>query len=107
MEIPPTLLPLYREKSKNNLACAREQQASQRALAPSWGVLDSRLRTASASWLTLGNHFPHLGLPSSSKYGVVFSELPFSNSITFLFDRQQIRVSLSTLADRKLKADFK
>lgn len=67
MEIPPTLLPLYREKSKNNLACAREQQARRRALAPSWDVLESRLRTASASWLTLGNHCPNLGLPSSSK----------------------------------------
>lgn len=33
------------------------------------------------------SHFPHVGLSSSSKDGGIFSETPFCNSITFLFDR--------------------
>lgn len=67
MKIPPTLLPLYKEKSRNNLARVLvEQTKVEEAVGWNSGVLDSSLHTASESRfptrLSTGNHCPPLGL---------------------------------------------
>lgn len=67
MKIPPTLLPLYKEKSRNNLACVLVQQTKvEEAVGWNSGVLDSSLNTARESLvltrLIPGNHFPPQGL---------------------------------------------
>lgn len=62
MKIPPTLLPLYKEKSRNNLARVLVQQTKvEEAVGWNSGVLDSSLNTARASlFLTpaIISHFP-------------------------------------------------
>lgn len=84
MEIPPTLLLLYREKT-NSLACARSSKLKSKSTSLGLGSLGFQAQHCAALLLTLGSHFPHLS--SSSKDGVIFSEPPFCNSVTFLFDR--------------------
>lgn len=86
MEIPPTLLLLYREKT-NSLACARNSKLKSKSTGLELGSPRFQAQCCSALLLTLGSHFPQLGLSSSSKDGVIFSEPPSCNSIIFPFDR--------------------
>lgn len=64
MKIPPTLLPLYKEKPLNHLACVLVQQTKvKEALGWDSGVLDfSHGTTTEWLLLTSGYDFPPMGL---------------------------------------------
>lgn len=114
MKIPPTPRPVYKEKSRNNLAHVLVQQTKgKEALGWNSGVPDSSLDTATES--------PFLSREMTSRFRACLSlsanertprSLPaltfYNPTVLPLDDRicSPIRVSLSALSARKLRVEI-